>query len=850
MTCSLRTVAGSLLALAPAALGQVGLRGEALPDLPDPHGFAGSFAGVSGDCLVVAGGANFPLAPPWEGGAKVWHDRVFVLPAPDGRWREVGRLPRPLAYGVSVSTPAGLLCIGGSDAERHYPDSFLLRWDGTSLRSEPMPILPEPLANMGGVALGRRVHLVGGTGMPEATEASARAFELDLDRLGAGWREIAPLPGSGRILPLVAAQAGSVFVVSGAALRADALGRPQRTWLADAWRLRPDRGWAAAAGPPWPLVAAPSPATSIGASHFLAIGGDDGVLAGFEPIARHPGFPRRVLAYHTITDTWVELAPLPEAFVPVVTAPVVAWRGRSVIASGEARPGVRTPQVLALSFEPGRAAFGGLNWAILGLYLAGMIAVGVHFMRRAAASSTEAYFRGGQRIPAWVAGLSIFATMLSSLTFMGIPARAYQTDVGWYIGQLPILWIAPLVAFCYLPFFRRLDLRSAYEYLERRFGLASRVFGSASFMLFHVGRIAIVLYLPALALAAVAEIDVVPAILVIGLLCVVYTLIGGIEAVVWTDAVQAVVLLAGALVCLSVAAAGVEGGFGGIAAIAVRDGKLFDSLSWSSLDLADGTGSVWVLFVAFSCNSLISYTSSQDVVQRYVTTPDLGAARRSLWVTMWMSVFGSMLFFALGVAIYAFYAAHPARLDPALPATDSILPFYVMQQLPVGLSGLVIAAIFAASQSTVSSSLNSVATAFVEDFDARLLRPGRSDRSYLRAAKVVVALVGAAGIAAALWMAAARVESAFKAFNTMIGLTAGPLGGLFALGVFTRRAHGTGAILGAGAGLVAVLALRGSGAPVTGLLYGFVGLTVCVAVGWTASWMLPGRGDRSLALRG
>jgi SSS family transporter len=471
-------------------------------------------------------------------------------------------------------------------------------------------------------------------------------------------------------------------------------------------------------------------------------------------------------------------------------------------------------------------------------------------MKREAASTTEAYFRGGQRVPAWVAGLSIFATMLSALTFMGIPARAYRTDISWYLGQLPILLIVPLVMRCYLPFFRKLDLTSAYEYLERRFSLACRLFASISFTAFHLGRIAIVLYLPALALATVSDIGVITAILVIGLLCLVYTVMGGIEAVVWTDAVQAIVLMAGAVLCFVLAVWQVDGGLVGVTRIALTDHKMFESLRWDSFDITDGTNAALVLFVAFFFNSLVPYTSSQDVVQRYVTTANIDAAKRSLRVTMWMSLVGSLVFFLLGTAIYAFYKTHPGRLDPSLAAGDSILPFYLFRELPAGVSGLIIAAIFAAAQSTVSSSLNSVATTYVKDIDARLLRPGREDRSYLRVAQIVVVIAGLFGTGIAVLMARSNIESAFATFNTMIGLTAGSLGGLFALGIFTRSTHGLGALVGAIAGFASVILLHLTKAPVSGLLYAAIGFIVCYAVGILASRLCSGPGDATLSLRG
>ena len=832
---------------------QAAMGWSGLADFPQERGLAATFAGVSAEGhLVVAGGTNFPEAPPWEGGAKAWHDRIHVLEDPAGTWREAGRLPQALAHGVSIDTPDGLVCIGGCDAEIHHRRVFRLHVGRSGVRIEDLPPLPEPVAYAAGALVNGVIHVAGGSQRPEDVTASARLYLLDLSRSDEGWKQGPPLPGAGRILPVAAARGDAFFLFSGAELMEGADGRPQRRYLRDAWRYRKATGWQRLADLPRAAVAAASPAPALGLSHFFVISGDDGSLVDFEPKSAHPGFPRGILQYDQTTDTWCEPLLVPERFVAPVVVPAVRWRGSWVLPGGEARPAVRTRQVVALRPEPRRADFGWLNWTVVLLYLGGMIGIGVWFMKREAAATTDAYFRGGQRVPAWVAGLSIFATMLSSLTFMGIPARAYQTDVSWYIGQLPILLIAPLVAFCYLPFFRKLDLTSAYEYLEKRFHLGCRLFAAFSFLLLHLGRIAIVLYLPALALAAVSDIDVTTSILVIGLLCVIYTVIGGIQAVVWTDAIQALVLLGGALLCFVLAVWQVDGGLGGMAGIARADAKLLESLRWNEFSIADGTGSALVLFVAFFFNSLIPYTSSQDVVQRYVTTRDIAAARRSLWLTMVMSILGSMLFFGMGVAIYAFYKTHPAQLDPGMAAGDSILPYFIMSQLPAGVAGLLIAAIFAASQSTASSSLNSMATSFIKDVDARLLRPGRDDKTYLRTAQAVVVIAGLLSVGVAVWMAKSNIESAFKTFNTLIGLTAGSLGGLFALGVFTRAAHGRGALAGAVAGFATVLSLHLGKAPVSGLLYGFIGFATCFGVGLLCSILLPAGpgGDRGLSLRG
>lgn len=825
--------------------------------MPVEHGRAAAFVGLAEGGLVFAGGTNFPNGAPWEGGAKAWHDEVYFLQHPDGEWTKIGRLPRPIGHGAQVSTGRGVLCIGGADADRHYDDVFLLRRRGQLVTREQlvafeqMTQLPTPLAYASAARIDERVYVFGGTDRPDATRASAELLAFDLADPGKGWERLESLPGPGRILPVLAVRDGKLFVFSGASLAPGQDGKPVRTYLRDAWSFQPGKGWKRLADLPRAAVAAPSPAPTAGKSHILVVGGDDGTRVGFQPPGRHPGFARGILKYDTVTDTWAEAASIPAGVEAPVVTTAVNWKGSWVIPGGERRPAVRTTQVISLGLTQERTALATVDWAVIALYLGSMVLVGWIFMRREAASSTEAYFRGGQSVPAWVAGLSLFATMLSSLTFMGIPAKAYHDDLTWYVGQLALLAVTPLVAAYYLPFFRGLNLTSAYEYLERRFNLHCRLFAAGSFLLLHLGRIALVLYLPALALSAVSDIGIMSSIVVLGLLCILYTVMGGIKAVVWTDAIQALVLMGGALLCLVLAVAQVEGGAARVLEIARADNKLMGNLDWGGLDLADGTASFWVIFLAFGFNSLISYTSSQDVVQRYVTTRDLSSARRSLRINLWMSLAGSLVFFLLGTAIYAYHKTHPTAIEPALQAPDAVLPHFILQQLPVGIAGLVIAAIFAASQSTISSSLNSLATSYIKDIDERLLRPGRPDAHYLRAAMLFSIASGLVSILAALAMAWGGVESAFKSFNTLIGTAAGSMGGLFALGVFTRVAHGRGALVGALAGFATVLALWLGKAPVTGILYGFIGFTTCFLVGLLASLALEdSEGDRTLSLPG
>ncbi len=873
-----------------------------LSAMPDAHGFAGVYAGVvsdgsNGDTLLVAGGANFPGKAPWDGGAKEYHRSVFALPlGTGGEWRELDQpWPEPVGYGMSVSLRGGSsLFLGGQrlegEGEQALASVRVVGLRDGKLSIEDGPTLPEGRSEGVAEVVGDLVIVVAGV----TDSAEGKNFKvlqtvvaLDTSKPRDEWKwETLPWPESspgvaarGRMHPTAGVRDG-IFYLFGGRDFPDPAVRDDQTderifgadYLRDAYAFDvAKRQWRRLADLPHGLSAAPSTAVPTGATHLAVLGGVPVSFLKEQLAARpdtngqgpeHPGFPAEIHVYDTMTNTWAQTGMMPKkveadhaanpagsTWAPVTTRAVL-WNGAVIIPTGEVKPGIRSPQVLIGKIVSKSAHFGWINWAVVGIYLLGMVGVGYWFMKREASATTEAYFRGGQRVPWWVAGLSIFATMLSALTFMGIPARAYQTDVTWYIGQLSILLVVPLVVWFYLPFFRKLDLTSAYEYLEKRFNLVTRIFASLSFILFHIGRIAIVLYLPALALAAVSDIGVMPSILMIGVLCVSYTVMGGIEAVVWTDAIQALVLMAGALLCLILVVMRLDGGIGQVYEIANTDNKLFENLRWDNFDFMDGTATTVVLFVAFFFNSLVPYTSGQDVVQRYVTTKDIGAARRSLWMTMWMSVFGAMIFFALGAALYAFYKTHPGQLDPAMAKTDSILPFFIMQQLPIGVSGLIIAAIFAAAQSTISSSLNSVATAWIKDFDSRLLRPDRDDATYLRAAKWVVLIIGVAGISVACVMAVSNIESAFKAFNSLIGLTAGALGGLFALGVFTRRANGKGAMIGALFGFASVLFLYFSGSKVSGLLYAFIGFAVCFVIGYLVSLITGVDRGRELSIHG
>jgi len=317
------------------AVSAADLKWSQLPPLPDARGFAGSFAGVNNGSLIVAGGTHFIDKMPWEGGTKVWYDSVFALDKPDGQWRIIGKLPKPNGYGVSITTPEGLIIIGGGNATEHFSDVF---WVG---RDAKFPPLPKPCAFMSGCVLDDVIYVAGGIETPTATGAMNTLWSLHLKKLGAQWQELPPCPGKPRILACMAAADGAVHLFSGAALHAGKDGKPEREWLTDAWRFIPASGWEKLPDMPRVAVAAPSPAPVID-SKILILGGDDGSLVNFEPKSKHPGFPRGILVFDMKSQTWSGAGEVPFS---LVTTNAVLWGDQIIIPGGEARPGVRSPQV-------------------------------------------------------------------------------------------------------------------------------------------------------------------------------------------------------------------------------------------------------------------------------------------------------------------------------------------------------------------------------------------------------------------------------------------------------------------------------------------------------------------------
>ena len=501
---------------------------------------------------------------------------------------------------------------------------------------------------------------------------------------------------------------------------------------------------------------------------------------------------RPVKYYHTVTDTWADA----EKIVP-------------------------------------NRRFSPLVWAIVAGYFAVIVLMGVFFARKEKTSSS--FFRGGGRIPWYVAGVSLFATMLSSVTFLSVPALAYISD--WRLWQNCLLGqaiVIPVAILFYMPVFRRMNLTSAYEYLERRFNLATRLFSSGVFVAFMVLRVAIVTLLPAIAIDAVTGIGIDFSIAVCGVVTILYCSFGGLEAVIWSDFLQGVVLMGGALLILVWLIAGTDGGLSGFLALGSATGKLrcFDF----SPSLAELT--FWVALSLGVTQTLFSYTSDQCVVQRYIAVKDDRAAARSMSFNAVLSIVGITVFFAIGSALWTHYRCHPELLDPRMPKNDAIFPHFIGMELPPAVAGLVIAAVFAATISTLSANLSAASSALVTDFYVRF-RPWADERTRVRLGQICVASCGVVGTLAAFTLAHVDMRSLCDLFQEVISTVTAGVAGVFFLGVFAPCVGGRAAIAGLAVNYCVCFALKFGGLAgrfgIHPFMIGGVGLVSCIATGLALS---------------
>ncbi len=444
-----------------------------------------------------------------------------------------------------------------------------------------------------------------------------------------------------------------------------------------------------------------------------------------------------------------------------------------------------------------------LDYIIFFGYLIGVVLLGASFYTTN--KTSEAYTTGNHQFPTWAVTLSILATFVSSISYLALPGSAYQSNWNVFVFSLS-LPIASLIAYRYfVPLYRRINSPSAYTFLEHRFGVWARIYVSACYLLTQVMRIGTILYLLAITIHTITDWSVPFIILLTGISVLIYSLLGGIQAVIWTDAIQAIILIGGALVCIVYLLVNIPGGWSTFVSVGQEAGKF--SLGSFGIELDAPT--FWVVLIYGLFINLQNFGIDQNYVQRYVaSSSDENAGNSALWGGL-MYIPVSLGFLFIGTLLWVYYQTGAGELPAELMAEgqgDKIFPYFIVRELPAGLTGLLIASIFAAGMSTVSTSFNSGATVVYTDYYQRFFaRNDGKDRS-MRVLYVASVILSILGILVALAMI--NVKSALDAWWSLASIFSGGMLGLFLLGAFAKKASQVGAIAGVVAGLLLIVYLN------------------------------------------
>ncbi len=788
---------------------------------------AGMFASQSGGALIVGGGRDENGNPSAD---------VFVQT--EAGWKKFA-LDEPVAFagfvgGTFVEKIGGfskIFVVGGLGTNGVTDKVFSLEFRAGKLVQKKLPPLPEKVALAGAGVFQdqaqKQLYVVGGTTSLAADSASQKLFRMNLSANGnSSWEELPPLPGAGRLLPGVICFYNDVHVLGGFTISqvgGKTVYTPTATAQAYRWHFIDGTtfsGWRDLT--PLPEAVAAPAVFQTGQVHAALAGGFTQPFAGNLFEIKAASESQSIQVYHNVTDTWVAKGRLPE---PLAAATVVRQGTTLLLGAGESGAAAAWEMVVKHTVKK-------LSWQDylgLGFYFSVVAFVGIWFSRKTTGS--EGFALGDRKIPWWMAGISMFASAASSISFMAIPALAFRTSVLWAIPFLILIPLYFLEAYLLYPLIRRLEITSTFEYLERRFHPSLRFIASAQAIALQTfGRMNMVLLLPALAIAAVTGLNVYASVLVMGLLTTIYSAKGGMKAVVLTEVIQGLTMVVGISLIFILAITGLPNGFKSFVEVGEQFHK-FDPaiLSW------DYTMPVlWILILTPLFNKL-AFAADAPTVQRVFATP-LKDVRKLALIFMIFSVFISFAVNFAGVAVFTYFHQHPGELDPAM-TNDQIIPLYIVQRLPVGVAGLIIASLFAAAMSALAGSMNTVSILFTEDF-YRKFRKNTTDRQRLISMRIASIICGTAATICALYMAKLNMRSLFQTWNELFALLGGGFLGIYILGTYTHRANAIGAFTGAIASIGVTLALKYFTA-VHWYFYTPGAVIACVVIGYIVSLVTP-----------
>ena len=730
----------------------------------------GSSGGMLGDHLLLLGGSH-------DGGVII--NEALILPPNGTEWKHLP-LQDGRAWAASAVHQNTLILAGGLLANGPTARVTRVSLDGEKLVFTELPPLPKPLAGAGAAIAGEKLYVVGGITSANDQQASREMLSLDLAHPDQGWKQLAPLPASGKVLPMVTGHYDMVEVIGGRETANGTNFTPSKeVWI---YRYKPSEGttstgWSRSADLPTALAGAT--AIPSGQAHILVVGGDSSSVKG-TPFAFSESPNSPTLLFHIVTDAWI---PAGQPLSLHGSAYGRDTAGNLIIFGGQG-----LHDLLQVSIPRTARNLNWVDYLMIAIYFLFIGYIGYYFRKQ---KSAEEFSLGNRETVWWAAGISMFATAASAISFMAVPALAFASN---------LVWLFPLVVFVPVYFFntritypilRRLEITSTFEYLERRFNTELRLIASFIQILFQTfGRASIVLVLPSIAIAATTGLDVRWSVVIMGVLTTIYTGMGGFEGVTWTLVFQGALKLLAPIAIIWICIAGLPGGMGEFLHTNLIHHKFdFAITGW---DLAFPL--VWVMMSRVFLEQTIWQAGDQAVIQRIFASKDSEIRKVTIMNLSCGAIIGTLVT-VMGLAIFAYFHAHPEKFD-AGSTIDQIVPLFVIQGMPHGAVGIVIAAIFASAMATVAGSMNSVATIFTVDFYERWF-PKAGDQSNLKMMRISSFVTGAAATLLALWLTTLNLKSIMVTWNIVSSLLGGGIVGIFALGMFSIRANSGGAICGA-----------------------------------------------------
>lgn len=665
-----------------------------------------------------------------------------------------------------------------------------------------LPRLPLSLASAQGTVRGNALFIAG-----RDADGALQLLEIDLTAVQPAWITHGAGQRIGEVTSAVA-QNSSVFVTLATA---DGRSDSMLQW-------RAGEGWTERTAVSGTVIE--GTARAIGQAHVLYL-----VNANLAT-----GPTSRLLSFHTITGAWAELADAAAAGVRTgaIWDNGVLWLRPNPEGAHANSTGFGFAQL-----ESDKLLLKSLDWIVIVIYLAGMSSIGLYFYLREKRQSTADFFVGSRSIPFWAAGVSLYATNTSSISYIAIPAKAFETNWQYLTNNLVAVLGLMFVAVWIVPLLRRLDLMSVFHYLEIRFHPVIRMLASGLCIAMQVGsRLSVVLFLPSLAISTITGIDVVWGILIMGVITIAYTALGGMKAVIWTDFVQLFVMFGGALFAIGFIIWKLDGGVSEFFTISAAADKM-KLLDWS-WDLTQAT--VWGFIFLVVFDVVLTFPKDQVLMQRVLSTKSAKQAGWSVWTFAAIMIPGGFMFYFIGTALYVFYTAHPERMNPLL-TNDATFPLFIAAELPMGITGLIIAGILAASMSTLSSIMNSVATLASVDFYEKIVKQPNPQTS-VRFAEAMTVVTGLIGMGLAFLLSRYDIHSLFDISIELAGLLGGGFAGAYTLGMFTRRANWQGVSVGIASAIV-LTTLAWSIDLVHPYFYLAISILICIVVGYLASWCFP-----------